>query len=305
MESLVQEKWERKATVRNRPRITVNPKEKGYFFPLSHQPLCVHPTIQHLGKKALHYLLIQSFYKYSNDIAIIETRVVNQTIRMVITDVLPIDFSCEQKLNLLSIMVDESYHAYVAYDTRLQIETHTGIAPLPLPQSIEIEKALEATKKTLPHPYLPLFQLFAVCLAENTLTKDIVTMTDQKETHPFFQKIMQDHLADESRHAGIFFHLLRYLWQHMSEDCRKAIANSLPTFLVHYLGITLQKYFGYQILIQLGLSQDEANKVLDDTYTGFQLTAKHPLLKNIIMQFEKAGIMQGFIEDSFQKYGLL
>ena len=305
MAHLIQKKWEKKATVRNRPRITVNPQEKGYFFPLSHQPLCAHPTIQNLGQKALHYLLVQSFYKYSNDIATIETRVVNQTILMAMTDTLPIGLSCEQKLNLLSIMVDESYHAYVAYDARLQIEAHTGIAALPLPKVIEIEKALEVAKKILPTQHYPVFQLFAVCMAENTLTKDIVTMRDQNETHPFFQKIIQDHLADESRHAGIFFHLLRYLWQRISQDCRKAIADSLPVFLAHYLGVTLQKSFGSQIMIQLGLSPEEANQILDDTYTGFQLTPKHPMLKNIVIQFEKAGIMPGPIKNSFQKHGWL
>ena len=44
-------------------------------------------------------------------------------------------------------MVDESYHAYVAYDAMLQVEQYTGISPLPLPTIIEIEQAILNAKE--------------------------------------------------------------------------------------------------------------------------------------------------------------
>ena len=47
--------------------------------------------------------------------------------------------SDEQKINLYTIMVDEAYHAYVAFDAMLQIQAHTHITPLPLPNTIEVD----------------------------------------------------------------------------------------------------------------------------------------------------------------------
>ncbi len=294
MNHKIQDKWEKRSSVRSRPRIIFDPSSKGYFLPISHQPLAAHPKILEKGNDALNYLLTQSFYKYSNDIAVIETRVVNNAILTVVTNTLPIEFSEEQKLNLYTIMVDESYHAYVAYDCMMQIEKNTHIAPLPLPKTIEIERAMVTVKEKLPGKYHGVFDLIAVCLAENTLTKEIVSMIDKSETHPFFQKMIDDHLSDESRHSGIFFHLLKYIWEKISDEYKENIANILPSFLELYLGVQVQMEFERKILIQLGFSENEATSMLEETYKEFRLTKDSPLLKNILMQLDRAGLIDKF-----------
>ena len=68
--------WEKNATIRNKAkRILINDSSK-YFFPLSEQPLCFHPTIMELGEKARQYILIQSSYYFMQNILINETNVV-------------------------------------------------------------------------------------------------------------------------------------------------------------------------------------------------------------------------------------
>lgn len=298
--NLLQEKWEKSATIRCRPRVHFDIEHKGYFYPFSRQPLCIHPDIQGLNDQDLHYLLLQSFYKYNNDIATIETNFVNQAILLVINNKLPIFFTSQQKLDLYTVMIDETYHAYVAYDAMQKIEIHTGIKSLPLPSIIEIELALLTVQKKLPFHYHSLFLLIAVCVAENTLTKDIINMMHQPETHPFFQRIIQDHYADESRHAGIFFNLLSYIWQNISDDCKQQIAIILPEFLTLYLDIQIQNNFDKQIMLALNFTEATANKILHDTYSHFKVTHDHPMLKNILTILDKAGVIDEFTTPYFE-----
>jgi hypothetical protein len=298
-----QDKWEKRATVRSRPRIIYDANETGYFFPLSHQPLCLHPEVEALGEDALNYILAQSLYKYTNDIATIETRIVNLAVLSVTTDALQIKFSSDQKINLFTVMIDEAYHAYVAFDAMLQIQDHTGIKPLSLPKEIQIEKAIKVVMQKLPEKYHGVFSLMAVCLAENTLTKEIVTMIDKNETHPFFQRLIKDHLSDESRHSGIFFKLLSYIWEGIDNDCKHSITKILPEFLENYLGLDVQVEFDKQVLVHLGISSDSADEVLSDTYANFKLTSDHPMLKNILMQLEKAGVMDDIMLPIFKEKG--
>ncbi len=293
--SKTQEQWERRSTVRSKPRIILNTNEQGVFFPKSHQPLVNHPKIKEQTEQALNYLLVQSFYKYTNDIATIETRVVNNAILSVVTNQLPIGFTREQKINLYTVMVDESYHAYVAYDAMAQVEDYTSIQPLALPETIEIERAIEAVKKLFPVKYHSIFNLIAVCIAENTLTKEILSMIDQKETHPFYQKQLTDHLSDESRHSGIFFHLLIHIWENIANDYKENIAVILPTFIELYLGVQVDKEFYKIILTELTLSETEADIILEETYEEFKLTKDNPKIKNIVYQLEKAGLIDSYI----------
>ena len=291
----LQQKWEKTATVRTRPRIMFDNTVPGYLYPLSRQPLGIHPKVEALGTQALTYLLAQSLYKYSNDIAIIETRFVNQAILMVITDAVGIVFTAEQKMSLYTIMVDEAYHAYVAYDSMLQIQHHTGIRPLSFPKEIEIELAMRVSISKLPLEYHGVFRLIAVCLAENTLTKEMAGMLDQDETHPFIQQILQDHLSDESRHSGIFYHLLRYIWATISDDCKQHISTVLPEFITLYLGRVIQSEFEKCVLIEMGFSSNEADEILDDTYGHFKITRHHPMLKNMLNVLTKAGVVDEFV----------
>lgn len=299
----LQAKWEARATVRSRPYISFDTNGAGYFYPISRQPIAVHPKILEKGDDALKYLLIQSLYKYSNDISSIETRIVNTTILKVISGQLDLEFSDEQKLNLYTIMVDEAYHAYVAYDSLLQIEKETGVKSLPLPKTIEIERAIRIAKEKLPIKYHDVFELICVCLAENTLTKEIVTMTDKDETHPFFQKIIKDHLSDETRHSGVFFHLLGHIWSKVDIDCKRNIGLVLVEFLDTYLGVSVQKEFDKQILLELNFSDLDADLILNDVYAGFSLTRNHPMLMNILNLLEKSGMRDEYISPSFKTRG--
>lgn len=287
----VQQIWEKKATVRNRPRITIDPEGLGSIYPINHQFLACHSKIVALEKNKIEFLLTQSFYKYTNDITLIETSMVNNTILKILRGELDLNFNNEQKLNLLTIMVDESYHAYVAYDAMLQIEQYTGIKPLPMPKTIELELALNQIFKKIEQKYHGLFQFIAICIAENTLSLDIVNLLHQKDTHPFFQNMLTNHLADEGRHSGIFLNLLTDLWSDTPTETKNVVLNILPEFISLYLGTKIQQKFEKKLLLSMGFNEDQSNEILTETYSPFKVTQQHPMMKNILNVLTKANVL--------------
>ncbi len=301
MSNKLQLHWEKRATVRSRPRIIFNPEDTGYLFPLSHQPLSVHPEVVALGTEALDYLLTQSLFKYANDIAVIETKVVNKSVLDIITDELSIGFSDDFKMGAYGVLIDESYHAYVAFDAMKQIQNYTSIKPLPLPKTIEIEKASQLIKARLDAAYHNDFELITVCLAENTITKDIVNMTDKEETHPFFQRVIKDHLSDESRHSGYFFTVIEYLWANLEPERKRAIGGVLADFIELYLAAEVTIAYDKQILEQLGFSPEKVQQIVDDTHEGFPITRNHPMLKNIMAQLERAKVLDEYVLQGFRE----
>ncbi len=294
--------WESKASVKHKNRTIFMSDQTGYFYPLSRQLICLHPLVENMDPQVINYLLTQSFYKYLNDIAIIETRVINQAILNVLNNNIGLTFDSEQKIKLHTVMIDEAYHAYIAYDAILQIQNHTHIKPLPLPKTIEIEYAIEKIKNKMDAQYHNLFDFIAICLAENTLTKTIVDLLEEDHTNPFFKKLLSDHLTDESRHSGIFFHLLKYIWENISKECKSNIAPLIPEFLVLYLNVTIQKEFDRQLLTAIELDIAMIDIIIEDTYSDFKLTPYHPLLKNILIIIKKAGMLDEQMLSKLREY---
>lgn len=285
------ETWERRATVRSLPRLIYECDQRGYFFPRSHQPLLSHPLIMQLSEEDKHFLMTQSFYKYCNDISVIETRVVNNTSTLIASDLLPVTFSDDMRMAALTIVVDEAYHAYAAYDALRQIQSDTKILPLELPKTIEIQKSLNLVKSKLDEKYHTSMDLIAVCLAENTLTKEIIDMSDEEETHPFFQKLVSTHLKDEGRHSGFFFRVLKFYWDSVDDDYKSELSKVIPEFIINYLGVEVQKEYDAQILTYLGFDKNDIDLIFNDIYGGFVVGPEHPMVKNILLLLKRAGVL--------------
>ncbi len=288
-----QKKWERFSTIRTRPhRNLVANQIEGYFFPVDKQPICMHPKVIELGEPAKEFILIQSLYKYSNDIAVTETELVNQAALKISSNRLPIYFDYHYRINALTVIVDEAYHAYVAMDCLKQIMDYTNVEPLKLPEEIELSKAIRKTKIQLPEIFHDCFDLIAVCIAENTLTKEIVTMKDNGEVNLYFQQIMKDHLADEGRHSGYFARVLEKLWGEIDAETKNHIGNILPYFISEYLGTDVIKAFDKRILTNLNFSNEEADQIINDTFDGFEIGQHHPMVKNITSFLARTGVLE-------------
>ena len=277
--------WEKLATVRHIPRRVIAATDVYQYYPISKQPLVIHPKITERGFEAIRFILVQSMYKFMNEVAYIETELVNSVAENILKDKLPFLYCHELKQDMLTIIIDEAYHAYVAKDYVQQVSSLLQIPSIYTPRHTELAKAIAVSKLLLP-PYLhDVFSVIAVCISENTLTKELISFISEPELDPSFIQLMKDHLSDEGRHAGIFSDTLNITWQYISEDDKKLIAEVLPTFLEYYLSQQSEQEFARLLLKELNFSKEDIELIIADTYparTIQQLNQSNPIIKNII-----------------------
>lgn len=302
------ERWERYASVRSHPRkkfIIENNNSGHYFYPPNKQVLCLHPNVMDLGEEAKQFILTQSFYKYANDIAMIETEVINQTVMGIANQRLPLVFEFSLRQIAMSVLTDESYHAFVALDSMNQVERLTGITPLKMPMETDLSYAIMQSKKLLDASYFDIFDLIVVCIAENTLTKELISIHDEPEVNSVFKHIIREHLADESRHARFFQTILPECWEQLDDTSQNAIGEVLPYFLRHYLSTEIQISFDKEILYALNFNTKQVEKIIKETHgVAYQVTKHHPMIKNILNLLDKSlllahsGIHAGLVAEN-------
>ena len=295
-----QDAWEKKSSIRTRPRRFISEedimgKENKYLFPLSRQPICVHPIIIGLGEKAKKYILIQSLYKFMMDIAILETEVVNAGALLVANNKLHFDFPYNLRHDAQSVIIDETYHAYVATDFMRQVELMTDVKPLSIPEKASILQAIESVKERIPHDYFNIFFLVAVCIGEHVLTKDLISVGKDETICKAFFEVMSDHVLDEGRHANIFSDIMSWVWEKMTDSERDVIGQSIPEFMKLYLKNEDARSFNYEILKGLKLSESTIDQIIEDTYVSAcspKLDSNNPVLKNLLIMLKRCRVLE-------------
>ncbi|WP_338489053.1 diiron oxygenase [Pseudomonas trivialis] len=284
--------WERRATIRTRPRRLLEDDDK-LIFPLCRQPLVLSATfIEHCAQWR-DFVLVQSFYKYINDVVIFETEIVDRTARSIAKNHFTPPFPLACRYDAMSVVVDEDYHALVALDFLQQTVSMTGIQPLDLPGQIELSRALPAAQAQAPTHLRDAVELIGVAIAENTVTHEVAAFSRDDSVKSSIRGMMADHLVDEGRHARFWTNLVHLYWQAASPADRDSIAHALPTFLMHYLTNDLQKTFDLQLIEHLGVSARIREALRDEVEAlAFPITRQHPLLGNIMKFLQHSGLLQ-------------
>lgn len=261
------QRWYGAATVRNAARIFVpDDAANEYIYPRSRQPLSEHPLVTAKGLGTVNYVLAQSTYKYMYEIGLLETKyVIDASLKIVNDEIMPGGVTDGDKLDALTIAIDEGYHAHVALDFIIQMKEKTGLVPLEVPQTNGNLDAVNRAFAMLPASASRDFELLSVCLAEHTLTKDLLSIGREKEAARSFTQVMTDHVSDEGRHAVFFAGLVKRNWPAMPEDNRKVIGAMLPAYLDDYLLGDEERVFDRKVLMACGLSPDEIDQVIADT----------------------------------------
>lgn len=289
------EHWYDHATVRKSPRIIVPPSTAGeYIFPRSRQCLADHPRVVSLGDNAVAFVLAQSAYKYMYEIGLLETRFVIDCGLNIVNNVVRGADDAEKR-EALAIVIDEGYHAYVALDFIIQMKERNGIAPICVPDMNGNLDAVERAFALLPPEMHHDFQLVSVCLAEHTLTKDLLSIGREKDATRAFTQVMTDHVSDEGRHAGYFARLTTAHWQRMPEATRVAIGQMLPHYLDDYLAGDTERTFDRAVLHALAVDDSDACQIIADTNAAgmdsmetYITTTKAKLVKLL----QRTGILQ-------------
>lgn len=286
------EDWERRATIRTRPRRLLENDDR-LIFPLCRQPLVLNATFVEHCPQWRDFVLTQSFYKFINDVVIFETEIVDKIARSIAKNRFTLPFPLACRIDAMTVVVDEDYHALVALDFLQQTIELTGIQPLELPTQIELSRALPAAQALAPQHLHDAVALIGVAIAENTVTHDVAAFSRDDSVKASIRGLMADHLFDEGRHGQFWTRLVRLYWQAASPADRDSIAPVLPIFLAHYLTNELQKSFDLQLIDQLDVSADVRHALRADMAAlEFPITRHHPLIGNIMGFLQHSGLLQ-------------
>lgn len=283
--------WESRATIRTRPRRVLENDER-LIYPLSRQPLVLSETFLRECPQQRDFSLVQTLYKFINDVVIFETEIVDKTARSIAKNRFAVAFPFACRYDAMTVVVDEDYHALVAMDFMQQTVAMTGIEPIRLPDQIELSRAIPAAVALAPEHLRSAVELICVAIAENTVTGDVAAFARDDTVKPSIKGLMADHLLDEGRHSSFWARMVRIYWHTASVADREAIAKILPVFIGHYLTNDIQKSFDLRLIDALQVSE-ETRLSLKEEMTGlaFPINHHHPLVGNIIKFFHNSSLL--------------
>ena len=285
------ESWEERATIRTRPRRRLEDDEK-LIFPTSRQPLVMSATFMQKCSHLQHFVLVQSLYKFINDVVIFETEIVDKTARSIAKDNFAIRFPFACRYDAMTVVVDEDYHALVAMDYMQQTIELTGIEPITLPAEIELSRSIPKALAMAPAHLKAAVELICVAIAENTLTNDVAAFARDDSVKASVKGLMADHLADEGRHSGFWAKLTRIYWNTASEEDKRVLASIMPVFLGEYLTNEIQQGFDFALIEQLPVSPSVKAALREEVEgMSFPITPSHPLVGNIVRFFKHSGLL--------------
>ena len=283
--------WETRATIRTRPRRVLEDDER-LIYPLSRQPLVLSETFLRECPQQRDFALVQTLYKFINDVVIFETEIVDQTARAIAKNRFSVPFPFACRYDAMTVVVDEDYHALVAMDFMQQTVAMTGIEPIELPTEIELSRAIPAAVALAPEPLRSAVELICVAIAENTVTGDVAAFARDDTVKPSIKGLMADHLLDEGRHSSFWARMVRIYWHTANDADRETIAQILPVFIGHYLTNDIQKSFDLRLIDALPVSE-AVRRSLKDEMAGlaFPINRHHPLVGNIVRFFHSSSLL--------------
>ncbi|MBC7211661.1 MAG: diiron oxygenase, partial [Pseudomonas sp.] len=248
--------------------------------------------------------MVQSLYKFINDVVIFETEIVDRTARRIAKDRFAVRFPFACRYDAMTVVVDEDYHALVAMDFLQQTIALTGIEPIALPQEIELSRAIPAVLDQVPEGLRDALELICVGIAENTLTDDVAAFAKDDSVKPSVKGLMADHLLDEGRHSSFWARLTRIYWHTAPETDRQAIAKVLPLFLRQYLTSDIQQAFDCALIAALPVNETVRQALRDEAQgLAYPINHQHPLLGNILRFFRSSSMLESpCVQDALRDY---
>jgi hypothetical protein len=295
--------WEGRATIRTRPRRMVENDEK-LIYPLSRQPLVLSETFTRDCAHLRDFALVQSLYKFINDVVIFETEIVDKTARSIAKDNFAIRFPFACRYDAMTVVVDEDYHALVAMDFMQQTIALTGIQPIQLPQEIELSRAIPAALALAPDHLRSAVELICVAIAENTVTNDVAAFAKDDTVKQSIKGLMADHLLDEGRHSGFWARLVRIYWHAAPASDQQLIAHILPVFISQYLTNDIQKSFDFVLIDNLPVDESVKQSLRDETQAMcFPINRHHPLVGNVMRFFTNSSMLNSLcVQEALADY---
>jgi P-aminobenzoate N-oxygenase AurF len=227
--------WDRRASVRSRPRRLVSRELPGtLFFSPSLVPTLAHPLVDGLGEEETRALLVHHLYTYLDFTAELEHRIVNWVTLRLAQNELGIRLSGDMRFDAHKLYCDEAYHALMSADVKRQVEEATGIRPLEgmRPSLLdELETALQGLDDDERRAALLLFVIVSETLISETLRK----IPRDQRVIPAVRESISDHAHDESYHHAYFSAVLRLVWPQLTDELKDLVGALVPRFIKLFL----------------------------------------------------------------------
>jgi hypothetical protein len=284
--------WERLATVRSTKRYALSGDIAGEsLFPARLQPLCDVPAVGALGPAARRFILIQTCYWFMNEIALLETDVVSQLASDLANRPHRIDLSAPVRQVALTIAVDEAYHAFAAREFNAQVEATTGIRPVSMQRHCGLETAVAATQRATSEDLHDDLRVLMLCIAENSITSEILGMTEETPPDNPFHIVSEEHLVDERRHSGYFQHLLKHYWAGLDDERREALGALVPAFLERFLYQDVWSGWTGAVLAGAGMDAVTAERMVGERRSKSFPRTEHPMARNVMRLLDHSGLL--------------
>lgn len=285
--------WERVATIRGAKRYVVpDGVAPETLYPAVLEPLCLHREVAALGAEARQFILVQACYELMNEIALLETDVVSQLASDLANRRHRVPLSAAVRQAALTVTVDEAYHAFAAREYMEQVQRVTGIAPQALRRHCHLAAVVPLVRKHLPSELHDDFHVMALCMAENSITAEVLGITQGTPPDNPFHIVSEEHLQDERRHSGFFQSLLKRYWAALDPDVQEALGAAVPVYLSVYLDLEPWIGPGTARLCGAGMKPDDAARVVQEIYGSPFPPDQNPMARNIVRMLERAGVLQ-------------
>ena len=222
--------WESRASVRSSTHDYLLPDDvplqlqTRHWFPPAFLPYLAHPAIQAAGRDVLHRLSANHLVHFLDYTTLLEHRIVNRAVEVIVHRELPIYVPLPMKHAALQLYTDEGYHALFSNRLAEQIASFYGITGRPaIPQRIARLNALIART---PEKNRALAWFLLGFVSETIIARELLEVCRDSLVSSV-NDMLRDHLADEARHSRYFAEAFHYFWLSMNSRQRTFASRTL------------------------------------------------------------------------------
>lgn len=262
-ERLIQS-WYQSATVRRSPRRLLAGTEKA-LFPEELAPVLRHGLVQALDQEQITGIQNNHLFRYLDFTAKLEIVVVNDVVKDISFNQLPVAFDRNSRHFAHQVYVDEAYHALFSIDLLNQASDLTGMVPV-LPEAPRFLNVLrQHLEDSSSERERRLKKLFFVIVSETLITSSLTDLRRDGSLPKAVRSSISDHAIDEVRHQTFFAEIFAKVIGQLTPEDRIYCLKLIPDFVMAFVSPDTAAIEAE--LQAFGLDPKEASAVVSETYT--------------------------------------
>ncbi|MGE1174423.1 diiron oxygenase [Pseudomonas sp. BW7P1] len=260
--------WNTRASVRTSthdyrlPDDVMQQLETRHWFPPAFLPYLAHPAIEAAGRSVLHRLTARHLVHFLDYTTLLEHRIVNRAVEVIVHGELPVDVPLSMKTAALQLYTDEGYHALFSHQVAEQIAGIYAISGRPvMPGRITRMETLIART---PPEQRPLTGFLLGFVSETIIARELLDVCRDNLVSGV-NDMLRDHLTDEARHSRYFTEAFHYLWRHLDPQHQTFAATTLLEIIKTFF--EADEPWLRKSLRDAGIADSTVHEILDELTT--------------------------------------